>query len=181
LQVVPREAGLISCRYSDALTCSTTRFRSGQEGVLREMIPKVIPGFESIETHHCVTGSMRHVYVYHDHPISEEMLLGVGGGVGFVYFQWKGADPFLGGRGKGRPGSGFEKCIGERTGVRISEFTTSSAAKAENSLMSLLSLGEPVVVQLDMGFLPYFDFGGFEYHFGAHVVVVCGYDARTGR
>jgi hypothetical protein len=32
-----------------------------------------------------------------------------------------------------------------------------------------------------MGFLPYFDFGGEEYHFGGHVVVVCGYDAETDR
>jgi hypothetical protein len=32
---------------------------------------------------------------------------------------------------------------------------------------------------LDMGFLPYFDFGGQEYHFGYHVVVACGYDPVT--
>ncbi|MBC7264113.1 MAG: hypothetical protein H5T64_07100 [Chloroflexi bacterium] len=33
-------------------------------------------------THHCVTGSMRHIYTYNDHDISEEMLLGVGRGNG---------------------------------------------------------------------------------------------------
>jgi hypothetical protein len=31
---------------------------------------------------------------------------------------------------------------------------------------------------LDMGFLPYFDFGGQEFHFGYHVVVACGYDPQ---
>ena len=31
---------------------------------------------------------------------------------------------------------------------------------------------------LDMGFLPYFDFGGKDYHFGYHVVVACGYDPQ---
>jgi hypothetical protein len=29
-----------------------------------------------------------------------------------------------------------------------------------------------------MGFLPYFDFGGQEYHFGYHAVVACGYDEQ---
>jgi len=30
-----------------------------------------------------------------------------------------------------------------------------------------------------MGFLPYFDFGGKDYHFGYHVVVACGYDPQN--
>jgi hypothetical protein len=143
------------------------------------MTYSVLKGFESLETHHCVTGSMRHIYVYHNHPISEEMLLGLGGGVGFIYWHMKGTDPFIGGRGKGRPGQGFERCVGERTGVIVDEYTTASARKAEESLMALLAAEEPVMVQVDMGFLPYFDFGGYEYHFGAHVIVVCGYNEDT--
>jgi len=138
-----------------------------------------LAGFKSLETHHCVTGSMRHVYGYNDHPISEEMLLGLGDGVGFVYWHMKGTDPFLGGRGNGRPGQGFETCAGERTGVLIKEHTTASARKAEQSLLALLDAGQPVMLQVDMGFLPYFDFGGHDYHFGGHVVVACGYDPAS--
>jgi hypothetical protein len=143
------------------------------------MTHTVLKGFESLETHHCVTGSMRHIYVYHNHPISEEMLLGLGEGVGFIFCHMKGTDPFIGGRGKGRPRQGFERRVGERTGVLIEEYTTASARKAEDSLMVLLAAGQPVMVQVDMGFLPYFDFGGYDYHFGAHVIVVCGYDNDT--
>ena len=139
----------------------------------------VLKGFKSLKTHHCVTGSMCHIYVYHNHPISEEMLLGLGGGVGFIYWHMKGTDPFIGGRGNGRPGQGFERCVGERTGVVVEKYTTASVRKAEESLMVLLAAEEPVMVQVDMGFLPYFDFGGYEYHFGAHVIVVCGYDKDT--
>jgi hypothetical protein len=138
-----------------------------------------LAGFKSLETHHCVTGSMRHVYVYNDHDVSEDMLLGLGGGVGFVYWHMKGADPFLGGRGKGRPGQGFEACAGQRTGVQVEEHVTSSARKAEGSLLALLDAGQPVMLQVDMGFLPYMDFGGYEYHFGGHAVVACGYDPAT--
>ena len=35
-----------------------------------------LEGFQHFTTHHCVTGSMRHVYVYNDHDVSEELLLG---------------------------------------------------------------------------------------------------------
>ncbi|MDY7079632.1 MAG: BtrH N-terminal domain-containing protein [Chloroflexota bacterium] len=143
------------------------------------MTLKPLEGFKSLETHHCVTGSMRHVYVYNDHDVSEDMLLGLGGGVGFIYWHQKGAPPFIGGRGKGRPGSGFERCAGERTGVVVEEYTTSSARKAEQTLLALFDAGQPVMLQVDMGFLPYFDFGGFEYHFGAHAVVACGYDPES--
>jgi hypothetical protein len=35
------------------------------------------------------------------------------------------------------------------------------------------------MLQVDMGYIPYFDFGGEEYHFGGHMVVACGYDAQS--
>ena len=136
-----------------------------------------LPGLKSLETHHCVTGSMRHVYVYNDYPISEELLLGLGGGVGFVYWHAKGQPPFIGGRGNAR--GEFEPLAGQRTGVKIEAHTTSSARKAEQTLLEVLSAGQPVMIQCDMGLLPYFDFGGSEYHFGGHVVVVCGHDPQS--
>ena len=143
------------------------------------MALKPLPGFQHFPTHHCVTGSMRHVYVYNGHDISEEMLLGLGGGVGFVYWHMKGTEPFIGGRSKGRPGQSFEACAGQRTGAVIQEHVTSSARKAEQSLVDLLDAGQAVMLQVDMGFLPYFDFEGFDYHFGGHVVVACGHDTET--
>jgi len=47
------------------------------------MTLKPLEVFQHFTTHHCVTGSMRHVYIYNDHGISEEMLLGIGAGVSF--------------------------------------------------------------------------------------------------
>ncbi len=128
-------------------------------------------------THHCITGSLRRVYEYHDYPISEEMLLGLGAGVGFMYWHSKGSDPFYGGRANmERPGhEGLEKTVGRRTGVAVESFSTSSAKKAEKSLMAMLSAGEPVAIYVDMGFLPYLELPE-DYHFGGHMVVVSGYD-----
>lgn len=141
---------------------------------------KPFEGFRSLETHHCITGSMRHIYVFNDHPLSEDLLLGIGGGVGFIYWHMKGQAPFIGGRAKGNPSAPFEVDVGKRTGVQIEDFVTTSARKAKTSLLTALSQGTPVMVYVDMGFLPYFDFGGREYHFGGHAVVVCGYDVSSG-
>ena len=145
------------------------------------MTLKPLPGFKSLETHHCVTGSMRHIYVYNDHDISEEMLLGLGAGVSFSYWHFKGQLPFMGGRGNvGRPSEeGLEKTAGRRTGVAVEWYTTSSARKAERTLLEMLDAGQRVMLQCDMGFLPCFDFGDTDFHFGWHIVVVCGYDAET--
>jgi len=145
------------------------------------MTLQALPGFQSFSTHHCVTGSLRHIYAFHGYAISEDLLLGLGAGVSFSYWQFKGQPPFLGGRGNvGAPGQeGLEKTAGRRTGVVVEVFRTASAKKAEKALLDMLAAGEPMMVMLDMGYLPYFDFGGQEYHFGGHVVVVCGYDAAT--
>lgn len=133
-----------------------------------------LPGFRSLETHHCVTGSMLHIYAYNDHPISEDMLLGLGAGVSFMYWHAKGQPPFIGGRGSPKPS--MEEIAGRRTGVAVGVHITASARKAEQAMLDMLAAGQPVMLQVDMGFLPYFDFGGTEYHFGGHAVVACGYD-----
>jgi hypothetical protein len=144
------------------------------------MMLNPLEGFKSLETHHCVTGSMRHIYEYHDCPISEDLLLGVGAGVGFLYWHQKGTDPFYGGRANfERPGvEGLEKTAARRTGVRVESFHTSSARKAEKALLEMLAGGEPVMIAVDMGFLPYFDLPE-DYHFGGHVAVVAGYDPEA--
>ena len=136
------------------------------------------PGFNSLETHHCVTGSMLQIFRFHNIDISEDMLLGLGSGVGLTYWHQKGIDPFIGGRANvGRPGEeGLEKTTCLRLGVILDSFYTSSARKAEKSLLEFLEGGLPVMLQVDMGYLPYFDFGGEEYHFGYHVIVIAGYD-----
>ena len=141
---------------------------------------QTLEGFQSFETQHCVTGSLRHIYEFHGYPISEEMLLGLGSGVGFLYWHQKGMDPFYGGRANfERPGEeGLEKTVGRRTGVRVESHRTGSAARAEKELLGMLTAGEPVMIMADMGFLPYLELPE-DYHFGAHSVVVAGYDPES--
>ena len=135
--------------------------------------------FDHTPTHHCVTGSLRDIYAYYGHPLTEELMLGLGEGVGFIYWHQKGQPPFIGGRATPTPS--LEELVGLRTGVQVITHTTSSQSKAESAMLNLLQSDNPVMIQVDMGFLPYFDFHGQEYHFGGHVVVVCDYDDSSHR
>ncbi len=138
---------------------------------------KPFAGFRSLETHHCVTGSMLHIYDFYNHEISEDTLLGIGSGLSFIYWHMKGMAPMFGGRGNvGRPGEeGLEITAGRRTGVQVEKHHTSSSMKAEKALLELLEAGQPVMMNVDMGFLPYFDLPE-DFHFGGHAIVVGGYD-----
>lgn len=142
--------------------------------------PMPFLGFRAFSTQHCVTGSMRHMYQLLGRDVSEESLLGLGAGVGFVYWHQKGQLPMLGGRANvGRSGEeGLERLAGRRTGVVVTPHVTSSTRKAEAALVEDLCGGVPAMLQVDMGMLPYFDFPP-EYHFGGHVIAVVGYDPRT--
>jgi len=143
--------------------------------------PKVPPVLEpfpdcpSLDGYHCVTNSLAKIFHHSGHPLSEDMLLGLGAGMGFIYWQMKmGAGTFLFIGGRGNP-KDFYDDLGRRTGVEIRQITTSSAAKAEASLIAALAEKSPVMLGGDMGFLPWFHFPE-EYHFGGHAFVVCGYD-----
>ena len=85
-----------------------------------------------------MTGSLRHIYEHHGYPISEDLLLGLGRGLGFVYFHIGDMDPFYGGRANvARPGEeGLEITAGRRTGVAVEAHTTGSARKAQEALRS---------------------------------------------
>jgi hypothetical protein len=138
--------------------------------------PEIAP-FErcpALDGYHCVTNSLAKIYYHNNHPLSEDMLLGLGAGMGFIYWAPKGGYPFLGGRANPK---GFFHDLGERTGVKITETLTASDKKAEAALVERLKLKEPVMLSGDMGFMPWFDFPT-EYHFGGHTFVVCGYDGN---
>jgi len=128
--------------------------------------------FTALPGSHCVTASFHKVYAGHACDISEEMLLGLGAGVGFMYWHQKGQPPFLGGRANFED---FHLDLSRRTGVAIQKHATSSPQVAERKLLSLLAAGEPVMVYADMAFLDYLGLPE-DAHFGGHAVVVCGVD-----
>jgi hypothetical protein len=129
----------------------------------------------ALDGYHCWSNSITKIYHHYGLPLSEEMLFGLGAGLGFMYWEQKGSPPFIGGRGNIKQ---FVQDIGERTGVGVVEKSTGSKRKVQKTLLQQMEKEEPQMVRVDMGFLPYFDFGDEDYHFGSHTVVICGYDGQ---
>ena len=130
-----------------------------------------------LDGYHCQTNSLAKIYYHNGHPLSEDMLLGLGAGMGFIYWQMKvGSESyvFVGGRGNTK---NFFDDLGRRSGVKIALKSTSSAKRGENALLERLVKKEPVMVFGDMGFLPWFELPK-DYHFGGHTFVVCGFDGE---
>jgi hypothetical protein len=136
-----------------------------------------IPSFQALDGCHCITSSYRKIYHFHNFAISEEMLFGLGAGIGFIYWHQKGQPPFLGGRGNVRD---FSTDLGSRTGVEIREHATGSTQVAERQLLRLLESGEPVCLYADMAYLTYLGLPE-DAHFGGHAIVVAGYDPQSRR
>ncbi len=139
--------------------------------------PSVIlpfPGLRVPDGYHCQTNSLAKIFAFHGHPLSEDMLLGLGAGMGFFYWHQKGTLPFFGGRTNLKS---FFSDIGNRTSVAISVHSTASTQKAEKRLLELMRMKQPVMVFGDMAYLPWFDFPE-EYHFGGHTFVLCAYDGE---
>ena len=131
------------------------------------MTLKPFAGFRSLETCHCVTGSMRHIsrFPWMLRQRRDAVRASVPG-AGFIY--WHQRAPILSWVGvptSNDPVRRAWKTASRRLGVKQSSFYTSSAGKAEKALLEMLEAGRPVMLQVDIGYLPYFNFGGEEYHF----------------
>lgn len=136
------------------------------------------PNFVALDGCHCITSSLAKMFHFAGHSLPEEMLLGLGAGMGFIYWRMRLAGTeivFIGGRGNSK---GFYQDLASRTGVAIREKHAGSAAKAEAELLRMLALKQPVMLGADMGFLPWLDLPP-GYHFGGHTFVACGWDGGT--
>ena len=139
----------------------------------------ILQGFELFAGKHCETTALKRVLDYHGLSLSEEMLFGLGGGIGFVYWHTKRmTSPFIGARyGKGND---FVFNICQRIGAKVTIIETSSPKRAYEELKRLLRDDEPAVLYVDMVYLPYLALPE-QAHFGGHVIVVVGLDEERGQ
>ena len=136
---------------------------------------KPFPNCKALDGCHCQSGSLARIFHYYRHPLSEEMMLGLGAGQGFFYWHQKGTWPFIGGRSNVK---NFFSDLGTRCGVRIESISTSSIKKSRMSLEEKLARQEPIMLFGDMAYIPWFSHFPDDYHFGGHTFVICGYDGR---
>lgn len=124
---------------------------------------------------HCETTAANHVLRHAGIDLSENLLLGLGGGIGFIYWYMKRMPaPLVGGRAGGR-NLNLVANILRRVGGEAEVLQTASAGRAEAWLREELGAARPVVCWGDMAYLPYFGVGPDD-HFGGHVFVVYGID-----
>jgi hypothetical protein len=123
---------------------------------------------------HCQTTAMKAILDYSGIRLSEDMLLGLGGGIGFIYWYMKLMPaPFVGGR-NAKP-EDFTLNICTRIGAKASLLQTASKTKGYEELKNILRAGNPAYIFVDMVYFPYLALPE-NAHFGAHTIAVFGID-----
>jgi hypothetical protein len=92
---------------------------------------------------------LKNIFSYHGLNLSEEMLFGLGGGVGFIYWYLKLMPaPFIG----TRYGKGVEPLINtcRRIGAQATVFQTGSVTRGYEELKKQLRQDEPTLVFVDI-------------------------------
>jgi hypothetical protein len=120
---------------------------------------------------HCETTTLGALLRHDGLDLSEPMLLGLGEGLGFVYWDARTMDfPFIGGRTKP---SMITRTVADRLGLTLHVQETASPRKAWQNVAAALNAGRPVGLQLDSYHLDYFT---AKVHFGGHFTAMYGFD-----
>jgi len=113
-------------------------------------------------------------------PLSEAMVFGISGGIGFAYFtmayQGQVANLYIGAAHRYKTKFGeFMVPFFERTGLQAAVKTSGAPNAAEKHLLQALQAEQPVIVHVDLGLMPY-DVVGRCYL--DHALVVTGYQEQ---
>ena len=142
----------------------------------------MVGGYRHHPGHHCESAAARNVFAHAGIDLSEEMLFGLGEGLGFIYWFMKGKKvampfPFVGYRG-GKVVELISRAS-ERLGITWRAVETKSADKAYRNVKQLLASGHPACIHVDMVYLPYMRLPE-EAHFGGHSIALYGLDENAG-
>ncbi len=144
----------------------------------------IIENFTHMSGTNCQLSSLRKVLAFQGFNITEPMLMGIGAGLGFIYWDMKlMPTPFVGGlNGKGI--NLFETPLRNLGGkAELMKKTTSRKVSYEQT-KEVLRSGEPIIPFVDIAYLPYFYRDDATYpneaagHFGGHTFVVYGLDEQ---
>ncbi len=132
---------------------------------------KTIKRFTSQGGKHCITNSLNQIFDYYGHPLSEEMLFGIGEGLDFTYINLA-SSPMVSGRSKVME---FEGVLSKRLGISIRVRQSKDYDAVFNKAKKMIDADHPVLIYVDMPYMKYLglDEGS---HFGGHSVVLFGYD-----
>ncbi|MHA2224513.1 MAG: BtrH N-terminal domain-containing protein [Candidatus Hodarchaeales archaeon] len=129
----------------------------------------IINGFTNEPGVHCTSSALRNIFEFYGFKMSEEMIFGLGSGMGLGFASF-GENPTLGGRQYK-----FENNLCKLLDVKLNIFRTNKQEEGWQRLKEMLDRGIPAAINMDMAFLRYRDLPD-DFHFGQHTIVVCGYN-----
>lgn len=103
--------------------------------------------------------------------MSEEMLLGLGSGLSFLYLN-QASSPMVNGRCKVFE---FEEKLAKRLNIQIRCKSSSNYDMVQQKAKEMLEHNNPILIYVDMPYLKYLGLNENS-HFGGHAVVLFGYD-----
>lgn len=136
-----------------------------------------LSGFRAVEGQHCESTSIMNALNYQGVPLSEAMINGLAGSISFV-FVTEGGFPFLGARTMS-----FLENLTKVSGLKPVTVQPKTSQEAYDEAKKVLKRGIPVILRVDMRYLPYRWNGeyGDEYtSFGWHFVTLIKLDETTG-
>jgi len=145
----------------------------------------IVNNFNHMVGYHCESSSMRDLFEFYGFPMSEAMAFGLDATMGFGFFDTTNSISFipesdipffLGGKqGSIEPNSLACRLLG----ITLRKQSFTSADKAWEESKKLLNQNVPLILRVDLGYLPYFEKEG-EIHFGGHAITLAGYDEEKG-
>ncbi|MFX0074062.1 MAG: BtrH N-terminal domain-containing protein [Candidatus Hermodarchaeota archaeon] len=150
------------------------------------LVPKhIVNNFIHRVGYHCESSALRDLFEFHGFPMSEPMAFGLDATMGFGFFDTTNSVSFipesdipffLGGKqGTIEPNSLACRLLG----ITLRKQSFTSADKAWEESKKMLHQNQPLILKVDLGYLPNFEEEG-DIHFGGHAITLAGYDEETG-
>lgn len=132
---------------------------------------KIIENFYPQGGKHCITNALKQIFSYYNNPLTEEMIFGLGEGLDFTYVNLANA-PMVSGRTKIME---FEDNLSHHLNIKIKYRMGKDYNKILQTTKKMIDTDHPVLVYVDMPYLPYLSLNT-DSHFGGHAIVIFGYD-----
>ena len=123
---------------------------------------------------HCSSTALRDLLGFYGHHLTEEMVFGLGVGIGFVYYHHPDMEPpvYIGGRV-----FNLEEHLCKHLGIGMEVVSGLDAGESWLAVKEMLDQGVPVMVHADVYYLDYLR---AKRHFSGHRIVLVGYDETKG-
>ncbi|MBU4195037.1 MAG: BtrH N-terminal domain-containing protein [Actinobacteria bacterium] len=143
-----------------------------REGVRKEyaLARVLIEEFPHRPGGHCSSTALRDLLGFYGHDLTEEMVFGLGAGIGFIYFHHPDMKPpvYIGGRV-----FNLEEHLCKHLGIGMEVVSGMGADDGWLAVKEMLDQGVPTMVHADVYHLDYLR---AKRHFGGHRIVLVGYD-----